>query len=46
MIDYIVVPIASGYGLADEYHYLKNSIKEYLTGISFFPTATYNITQV
>lgn len=32
MIDYIVVPIASGYGLADEYHYLKNSIKEYLTG--------------
>ncbi|KAL1556729.1 2-phytyl-1,4-beta-naphthoquinone methyltransferase, chloroplastic-like [Salvia divinorum] len=32
MIDYIVVPIASGYGLANEYHYLKNSIKEYLTG--------------
>ena len=33
MIDCIVVPIASGYGLANEYHYLKNSIKEYLTGI-------------
>ncbi|KAL8550517.1 hypothetical protein ACS0TY_009080 [Phlomoides rotata] len=32
MIDSIVVPIASGYGLANEYHYLKNSIKEYLTG--------------
>ncbi|XP_047962874.1 2-phytyl-1,4-beta-naphthoquinone methyltransferase, chloroplastic-like [Salvia hispanica] len=32
MIDCIVVPIASGYGLANEYHYLKNSIKEYLTG--------------
>ncbi|XP_047961074.1 2-phytyl-1,4-beta-naphthoquinone methyltransferase, chloroplastic [Salvia hispanica] len=32
MIDYIVVPIASGYSLADEYQYLKSSIKEYLTG--------------
>ncbi|KAK6139215.1 hypothetical protein DH2020_027051 [Rehmannia glutinosa] len=32
MIDYIVVPVASWYGLASEYRYLKNSIKEYLTG--------------
>ncbi|PIN09761.1 hypothetical protein CDL12_17659 [Handroanthus impetiginosus] len=32
MIDNVVVPVASGYGLASEYHYLKNSIKEYLTG--------------
>ncbi|KAG6396492.1 hypothetical protein SASPL_142643 [Salvia splendens] len=32
MIDYIVVPIASGYTLADEYQYLKSSIKKYLTG--------------
>lgn len=38
MVDNIVVPIASGYGLANEYHYLKDSIKEYLTGISLFPT--------
>lgn len=32
MIDHIVVPVASGYGLADEYCYLKNSIKEFMTG--------------
>ncbi|KAG8383193.1 hypothetical protein BUALT_Bualt05G0159100 [Buddleja alternifolia] len=32
MIDSVVVPVASGYGLASEYQYLKNSIKEYLTG--------------
>ncbi|KAL3835589.1 hypothetical protein ACJIZ3_010325 [Penstemon smallii] len=32
MIDNVVVPVASGYGLASEYQYLKNSIKEYLTG--------------
>ncbi|KAI3452704.1 hypothetical protein Pfo_009368 [Paulownia fortunei] len=32
MIDHVVVPVASGYGVASEYHYLKNSIKEYLTG--------------
>ncbi|CAA0814121.1 2-phytyl-1-4-beta-naphthoquinone methyltransferase- chloroplastic [Striga hermonthica] len=32
MIDYIVVPVATWYGLASEYRYLKNSIKEYLTG--------------
>ncbi|KAG8366088.1 hypothetical protein BUALT_Bualt17G0039500 [Buddleja alternifolia] len=32
MIDYIVVPVASWYGLTSEYRYLKNSIKEYLTG--------------
>ncbi|KAL0447145.1 UNVERIFIED_CONTAM: 2-phytyl-1,4-beta-naphthoquinone methyltransferase, chloroplastic [Sesamum latifolium] len=33
MIDNVVVPVASGYGLASEYQYLKNSIKEYLTGM-------------
>ncbi|KAG8383192.1 hypothetical protein BUALT_Bualt05G0159000 [Buddleja alternifolia] len=32
MIDSVVVPVASGYGLASEYQYLKNSIKEYLIG--------------
>ncbi|KAK4423847.1 2-phytyl-1,4-beta-naphthoquinone methyltransferase, chloroplastic [Sesamum alatum] len=32
VIDNVVVPVASGYGLASEYQYLKNSIKEYLTG--------------
>ncbi|XP_051144813.1 2-phytyl-1,4-beta-naphthoquinone methyltransferase, chloroplastic-like isoform X1 [Andrographis paniculata] len=32
MIDHVVVPVASGYGLADEYSYLKHSIKEFLTG--------------
>lgn len=37
MIDYVVVPVASGYGLTSEYQYLKDSIKEYLTGISLCP---------
>ncbi|KAL0421398.1 UNVERIFIED_CONTAM: 2-phytyl-1,4-beta-naphthoquinone methyltransferase, chloroplastic [Sesamum latifolium] len=32
MIDHLVVPVASWYGLTSEYQYLKNSIKEYLTG--------------
>ncbi|GER48749.1 menaquinone biosynthesis methyltransferase ubiE [Striga asiatica] len=32
MIDYVVVPVATWYGLASKYRYLKNSIKEYLTG--------------
>ncbi|XP_044490490.1 2-phytyl-1,4-beta-naphthoquinone methyltransferase, chloroplastic [Mangifera indica] len=32
MIDNVVVPVASGYGLAKEYEYLKSSIKEFLTG--------------
>ncbi|KAL2510239.1 2-phytyl-beta-1 [Forsythia ovata] len=32
VIDYVIVPVASGHGLASEYEYLKNSIKEYLTG--------------
>ncbi|KAL3501162.1 hypothetical protein ACH5RR_035611 [Cinchona calisaya] len=32
MIDYIVVPVADSYGLANEYRYLKSSIKEFLTG--------------
>ncbi|KAL3630999.1 hypothetical protein CASFOL_023983 [Castilleja foliolosa] len=31
-IDYVIVPVASWYGLASEYRYLKNSIKGYLTG--------------
>ncbi|XP_050205694.1 2-phytyl-1,4-beta-naphthoquinone methyltransferase, chloroplastic isoform X1 [Mercurialis annua] len=32
MIDNVVVPVASGYGLAEDYEYLKSSIKEFLTG--------------
>lgn len=32
MIDTVVVPVATGYGLAEEYKYLKSSIQEYLTG--------------
>ncbi|GFP88013.1 2-phytyl-1 4-beta-naphthoquinone methyltransferase chloroplastic [Phtheirospermum japonicum] len=32
MIDYVIVPVASWYGFTSEYKYLKNSIKEYLTG--------------
>ncbi|RDX57753.1 2-phytyl-1,4-beta-naphthoquinone methyltransferase, chloroplastic, partial [Mucuna pruriens] len=32
MIDNIVVPVASGYGLSEEYRYLKSSIREFLTG--------------
>ncbi|XP_054809481.1 2-phytyl-1,4-beta-naphthoquinone methyltransferase, chloroplastic-like [Prosopis cineraria] len=32
MIDNVVVPVASGYGLAEEYRYLKSSIREFLTG--------------
>ncbi|CAN6268491.1 unnamed protein product [Urochloa humidicola] len=31
-IDNVVVPLASGYGLAEEYKYLKRSISQYLTG--------------
>lgn len=33
MIDNVVVPVASGYGLSDEYKYLKSSIKDFLTGL-------------
>ncbi|XP_027187632.1 2-phytyl-1,4-beta-naphthoquinone methyltransferase, chloroplastic isoform X2 [Cicer arietinum] len=33
MIDNIVVPVASVYGLSEEYRYLKSSIREFLTGI-------------
>lgn len=33
MIDNVVVPVATGYGLAKEYKYLKSSIKEFLTGL-------------
>lgn len=32
MIDNIVVPVASGYGLENEYKYLKSSIRDFLTG--------------
>lgn len=32
MIDNVVVPVATGYGLEEEYRYLKSSIKEFLTG--------------
>jgi len=32
MIDNVVVPAATRYGLAEEYEYLKSSIQEYLTG--------------
>lgn len=32
MINSIVVPVASGYGLAEDYKYLSKSIKEFLTG--------------
>ncbi|CAI9300089.1 unnamed protein product [Lactuca saligna] len=32
MIDNIVVPVAAGYGLTQEYRYLKSSIQEFLTG--------------
>ncbi|XP_059633701.1 2-phytyl-1,4-beta-naphthoquinone methyltransferase, chloroplastic isoform X2 [Cornus florida] len=32
MIDNVVVPVATGYGLAEEYKYLKNSIREFRTG--------------
>ncbi|KAL5725188.1 hypothetical protein ACHQM5_008358 [Ranunculus cassubicifolius] len=32
MIDNVVVPVASNYGLAKEYEYLKSSIREFLTG--------------
>lgn len=33
ILDYVVVPMASSYGLTMEYAYLKNSIKEFLTGL-------------
>ena len=33
MIDNVVVPVATGYGLAEEYEYLKSSVQEYLTGL-------------
>ncbi|XP_006353122.1 2-phytyl-1,4-beta-naphthoquinone methyltransferase, chloroplastic [Solanum tuberosum] len=32
MIENIVVPVASGYGLENEYKYLKSSIRDFLTG--------------
>jgi len=33
MIDNVVVPVASGYGLSEEYRYLKSSVREFLTGL-------------
>ena len=36
MIDNIVVPVAAGYGLTEEYRYLKSSIQEFLTGFLIF----------
>lgn len=36
MIDSVVVPMASVYGLAKEYKYLKPSIREFLTGLFSF----------
>jgi len=32
MINNIVVPVASGYGLAEDYKYLSKSINEFSTG--------------
>lgn len=32
MIDNVVVPVATSYGLAEEYRYLKSSIQEFMTG--------------
>nr|XP_011464056.1 PREDICTED: 2-phytyl-1,4-beta-naphthoquinone methyltransferase, chloroplastic isoform X2 [Fragaria vesca subsp. vesca] len=34
MIDNVVVPVASGFGLEEDYRYLKRSIREFLTEIS------------
>lgn len=31
-IDNVVIPVASGYGLENEYKYLKSSIRDFLTG--------------
>lgn len=36
MIDNVVVPVASTYGVSKEYEYLKVSIAEFLTGYLFF----------
>jgi ubiquinone/menaquinone biosynthesis C-methylase UbiE len=36
MIDNVVVPLASGYGLTEEYKYLKSSILHYLTGLHLY----------
>ena len=35
-IDNVVVPLASGYGLTEEYKYLKSSISQYLTGLCVY----------
>ncbi|KAM5554196.1 selenium-binding protein 2 [Rosa sericea] len=32
MIDNIVVPVASSFGLGEDYNYLRRSIREFLTG--------------
>ena len=39
MFDCVIVPVAKGYGLGEEYQYLKSSIQEFLSGsfhFSFF----------
>jgi ubiquinone/menaquinone biosynthesis C-methylase UbiE len=41
MIDNAVVPVATAYGLAKEYEYLKGSIREFLTGFSFSVTSNH-----
>jgi len=38
MINNIVVPVASGYGLAEDYKYLSKSISEFSTGRLFVST--------
>jgi len=41
MIDNAVVPVATAYGLAKEYEYLKGSIREFLTGFSSSVTSNH-----
>lgn len=43
MIDYVVVPVASWYGLTSEYRYLKKSIKGYLTGVFFIIVSRFSL---
>lgn len=41
MMDNVVVPVASTYGLADEYRYLRDSINDFLTGMICRPRELY-----
>lgn len=43
MIDNVVVPVATSYGLAEEYKYLKSSINEFLTGLFSFNNLYYSM---